>query len=153
MTTRKPLPKTPKIVDAQGYWPYQVVVLADLVARHILTIVKSHSDLNHSQWRALAAIAESPDCTAAHVVAVTPMDKGIVSRAVAELIKNDLVLRTPDPRDSRRASLRVTQAGRERYDGIAKQVTDSLSHVPELGVDFSSMLLARIQAMKDKQTR
>ena len=46
------------------YWPYQVTVLADRIARLTSAIVKREAGLNLSQWRVLAAIAEAPGRTA-----------------------------------------------------------------------------------------
>jgi len=56
------------ITKLETYWPYQAVVLADLVSRHTNSILKLHGSLNLSQWRVLAAIANRPGCTSAQVV-------------------------------------------------------------------------------------
>ena len=144
--------KTP-IVDAENYWPYQVAVLADLVTRHVQSIVKSRGTLNQSQWRVLAAIAENSGCTSADVVCLTPMDKGIVSRAVGSLIEEGMVVRTPDPGDKRRATLAVTKAGKDHYKDISRRVVDSLATASPESVLLAQTLRAPIAALKDKQSR
>ena len=102
MTQQKSRPALPALNE---YWPYQAAVLGDLISRHTLMILREHGQLNLSQWRVLAAVFEKPGCSATQVVGVTPMDKGLVSRAVASLIKLELIKKIEDPSDRRKASL------------------------------------------------
>ena len=92
-------------IDLDNFWAYQVVVLADQVSRYTLEVVRTEADLNQSQWRVLAAIADKPGRSSAEVTAVTPMDKTIVSRAVASLIQDGLIKRTPSQADKRIGAL------------------------------------------------
>lgn len=105
-------------IDLEDFWPYQLAVLADMVNKHTLSILKSESGLNLSQWRVLVAVAEVPGRSAAEVVALTPMDKGIVSRAASTLVENGLLRKESDPADKRRSELFVTDAGQDAYDAI-----------------------------------
>jgi DNA-binding MarR family transcriptional regulator len=114
-------------IGLDSFWAYQVVVLADQVSRYTLEIVRSEADLNQSQWRVLAAIADKPGRSAAEVTSVTPMDKTIVSRAVASLIQDGLIKRTPSRDDKRRAALEMTDIGAERYAQISKKLSDTLN--------------------------
>lgn len=113
-------------INLDSFWAYQVVVLADQVSRYTMDIVHTEADLNQSQWRVLAAIADKPGRTAAEVTAVTPMDKTIVSRAVASLIKDGLIKRTPSLDDKRRAALEMTEIGANRYVLISKKLAETL---------------------------
>jgi len=92
-----------------------------------MEIVRAEADLNQSQWRVLAAVADKPGRSAAEVTAVTPMDKTIVSRAVASLIKDGLIKRTPSAEDKRRAALEMTKIGAERYALISKKLAETLN--------------------------
>ena len=105
------------------YWPYQVTVLADRIARRTSRIVKGHH-LNLSQWRVLAAIAEVPGRTSAEVVTVTPMDKGIVSRATKALLELGLINRQASQSDGRLSHLYLTKHGGDVYQLIRPQVED-----------------------------
>ena len=118
---------TPSPIRLDTYWAYQVVVLADQVSRYTLDIVRREAQLNQSQWRVLAAIADKPGRSAAEVTAVTPMDKTIVSRAVASLIKSELIKKTPSQNDKRSASLEMTRLGKERYELISAKLTETLN--------------------------
>ena len=109
------------------FWPYQVVVLADQISRHTLEVVRSEANLNQSQWRVLAAVADRPGRSSAEVTTVTPMDKTIVSRAVASLIKSGLIKRTPSQEDKRISALEMTELGAQRYALIADKLAQTLN--------------------------
>ncbi len=113
-------------IELDDFWPYQVVVLADQISRHTLSVVREQSGLNLSQWRVLAAVAGKPGRSAAEVTSVTPMDKTIVSRAVASLIEIGLIQKSPTSRDKRRQSLATTEAGLEIYTKISKHLNRKL---------------------------
>ncbi len=110
------------ILRLDHFWPYQVTVLADRIARRTTRIVKEHG-LNLSQWRVLAAIAERPGRTSVEVVTVTPMDKGIVSRATKALLEMGFVLRRASQSDGRISHLHLTEAGDALYRSLIPQVT------------------------------
>lgn len=117
---------TPSRIGLDNFWAYQVVVLADQVSRYTLDIVRSESDLNQSQWRVLAAVADKPGRSAADVTAVTPMDKTIVSRAVASLIKDGFLKRTPNAEDKRVGALAMTKRGEKHYSRISQKLAETL---------------------------
>lgn len=120
---------TPTRIGLDNFWAYQVVVLADQVSRYTLEIVRAEADLNQSQWRVLAAVADKPGRSAAEVTAVTPMDKTIVSRAVASLIKDGLIKRTPNKEDKRIGALEMTEIGAARYARISEKLAETLNAV------------------------
>ncbi|MAY81801.1 MAG: hypothetical protein CL930_13610 [Deltaproteobacteria bacterium] len=115
------LPHPEHILKLDRYWPYQVTVLADRIARRTSRIVKKH-DLNLSQWRVLAAVAEVPGRTSVEVVTVTPMDKGIVSRATKALLTRGLVRREASQLDGRISHLFLTQKGVDLYRQLIPEV-------------------------------
>jgi len=118
---------TPPHIQLDDFWPYQVVVLADQISRYTLSVVREKSELNLSQWRVLAAVADKPGRSAAEVTAVTPMDKTIVSRAVASLIKTELIEKAPTTHDKRRLSLTTTPAGHQIYNEISRELNAKLT--------------------------
>ena len=114
-------------IGLDDFWAYQVVVLADRVSRYTLDVVRTEANLNQSQWRVLAAVADKPGRSAAEVTVVTPMDKTIVSRAVASLIKLDMIKRTPNRKDKRIGALDMTALGTERYNLISAKLAETLN--------------------------
>ena len=136
-----------------SFWPYQVVVLGDLISRHTLKLVKENTDINLSQWRVLAAIADKAGRTSSQVVAITPMDKGIVSRAVASLLDGNYIHKESDPTDKRRASLYLTPKGRKLYELISQKQTEVIATFQSDNIsdpDFNAHLLERITTMLEK---
>ena len=117
--------KTP-LITLDDFWPYQAVVLADQISRYTMSVVRVEADLNLSQWRVLAAVAEKSGRSAAEVTALTPMDKTIVSRAVSSLISLGLISKIPDASDKRRSSLSTTDSGRAIYEKVAARLNASL---------------------------
>lgn len=111
-----------RVLKLDSYWPYQLTVLADRISRHTAAIVKRHGDLNLSQWRVMAAIAEQPGRTAAEVVTVTPMDKGIVSRATKALLGAGLAVREASQGDGRISHLYLTSQGETLYQALLPRV-------------------------------
>lgn len=128
-------------IHLNDFWPYQVAFLADQIMRHTLNIVKAESDLNTSQWRVLAAVVDTPHCSAADVTAITPMDKTIVSRAVKSLIEDGIIEKKASPQDKRVSQLTATEDGVDIYTRIATRLKESVS-----GTDRSGKFLAELKA-------
>lgn len=140
--------KNEPVIKLDEYWPYQISVLANLIAKHTTSVLKAHGDLNLSQWRVLAAVAEKPGRTAADVVAVTPMDKGIVSRATASLVANGILEKKSDTDDKRRTRLHVTETGIRNYSKIS---ADLVARTNKIGLsnDLKSNLSKAIFNMSE----
>ena len=113
------------VLDLERYWPYHVTVLADRIARRTSNIVKQHK-LNLSQWRVLAAVADSPGRTSKEVVRITPMDKGIVSRATKALLELGLIRREASQQDGRISHLHMTPQGERLYAEIMPKVRSAI---------------------------
>jgi len=103
-------------------WIYKVSVIADRIARRISQIAARVGDLNLSQWRVLAAIGDQDGRTASQVVELTPMDKGIVSRAVASLVAQGYLKREASNRDGRLSHLYMTASGRKIFEAIVAEL-------------------------------
>ena len=113
------------ILKLSGYWPYQITVLADRIARRTTKIVKEEG-INLSQWRVLAAIAEVPGRTSVEVVTITPMYKGIVSRATKALLEMGYIRREASQSDGRISHLYLTKAGKQLYHNLIPDVEEIL---------------------------
>jgi len=140
--------KYPAVLPLDQYWPYLVTVLADRIARRTGRLVKERG-LNLSQWRVLAAIAEVPGRTSAEVVTITPMDKGIVSRATKALLEMGFVRREASQSDGRLSHLHLTDAGATVYDELIPTVQEvtqwaterlSTEHQARLSTDLGALM-------------
>jgi DNA-binding MarR family transcriptional regulator len=116
------------VLHLESYWPYQITVLSERIAQRTSRIVKERG-INLSQWRVMAAIAELPGRTSVEVVTITPMDKGIVSRATKALLEMGLVRRKASQIDGRISHLHLTKAGSGLYQELIPQVQDILIQV------------------------
>jgi len=114
--------KQPTTLKLEESWAYKITLLADVIARRMSSSVQAVSSLNLSQWRVLAAVADAPGRTASQVVSITPMDKGIVSRAVSTLVDKGILERKASQHDGRLSHLYLTQSGTEIYAGILTQI-------------------------------
>lgn len=108
--------------DLDQSWVYKVSVIADLIARRVASIVADVGGINLSQWRVLAAIGDQDGRTASQVVELTPMDKGIVSRAVASLIAQGYLRREASNTDGRLSHLFMTPQGRDLFEKIVAEL-------------------------------
>lgn len=123
--------RDPTAIPLDSFLPYQITFLADRITRETAAVAKRHDGLNVSHWRVMAALADQPGRTANAVVSVTPMDKGIVSRAVKTLIDMGYVLREASATDGRIGYLYLTPMGLAKYRKIAheiRKVSDKLTN-------------------------
>lgn len=120
----------PQSLILSDFLPYRVVVLGDRLSR-LLAEAYADENITIPEWRVLAAVSQKEKMAARDVVAMTPMDKMAVSRAVASLEDKGLVTRAEDAGDRRVALLAVSPAGRAVFDRIAR-----------LALNFEERLLA-----------
>lgn len=106
------MPTDSQALELEKFLPYRLSVLAQLVSESLHDLYAGPFDLSVTQWRVMAALGRFAPLTASDVGQRIVMDKVAVSRAVASLMKRDLVERTADLDDRRRASLRLTAQGR-----------------------------------------
>ena len=148
-----PAASTP-VLRLDTYWPYLVTVLADRIARRTTRIVKEHA-LNLSQWRVMAALADVPGRSSKEVVALTPMDKGIVSRATKALLQMGLVRREASQLDGRRSHLFLTEPGQVLYATIVPKVDEIVRELdpgldPGAQADLTRLLDLLIARVPDR---
>ena len=137
-----------KIIRLDDYWPYLVTVLSERIARRTSRIVKEEAGLNLSQWRVMAAIGEVPGRTSADVVTITPMDKGIVSRATKALLEQGLVWREASQTDGRISYLYLTEKGQETYAALVPLVEGVLNRAGEaLSDEEQAQLCGQLRAL------
>lgn len=105
------------------FLPYRVVVLGDRLSR-MLARAYADEGVTIPEWRVLAVISQEERMAARDVVALTPLDKMAVSRAVTSLESKGLVLRNEDKGDRRVAILALSPRGRAAFDRIAMLALD-----------------------------
>lgn len=105
-------------LELEKFLPYRLSVLAQLVSESLHDLYATPFGLSVTQWRVMAALGRFAPLTASEVGQRIVMDKVAVSRAVAGLMKRELIERATDLSDRRRASLRLSARGRAMHAQI-----------------------------------
>ena len=80
-----------------------------------------HPELQPTAYAILRHVLEGQPARAAHIVDQLGIDKGAVSRGVAQLERLGLIERTTDPLDGRAQSLVVSDLGRKRVETLTRE--------------------------------
>ncbi len=99
------------------FTPYRIVALGRRLSEELGEAYRNEG-LTIPEWRVIAAVAQAPSVAARDVVAMTPMDKMAVSRAVTALEEKGLIERQT-AEDRRVAALRLTANGETVYQRVA----------------------------------
>ncbi len=103
----------------QQFLPYRCNNLAEKISVSLSQIYVSEFGVSIPQWRILATLAEDGELQAKHIGERTNMDKVRVSRAVASLLADKLLLRRACAKDNRAFLLRLSASGTKLYQRIA----------------------------------
>ena len=112
--TARPPATTPALLLTQ-FTPFRLNRLAEGVSDHLAAVYKEKFGLEIPEWRVIATVGPMWSCTAQHIADTTRMHKTRVSRAIANLVKRDLIERTSNADDRREMELRLTKSGRAMY--------------------------------------
>jgi DNA-binding MarR family transcriptional regulator len=128
------MPNALQALELEKFLPYRLSVLAQLVSESLHDLYAEPFALSVTQWRVMAALGRFAPLTASEVGQRIVMDKVAVSRAVAGLMKRDLIERATDLSDRRRATLRLSAKGRAMH---AQIVPLALNYEAELYLALS----------------
>jgi DNA-binding MarR family transcriptional regulator len=103
----------------QQFLPYRCNNLAEKISVSLSRIYVNEFGVSIPQWRILATLAEDGELQAKHIGERTNMDKVRVSRAVASLLADKLLLRRACANDNRAFLLRLSASGTRLYRRIA----------------------------------
>lgn len=105
-------------LELDRFLPYRLSVLTNRISAAIARLYSERFDLSTPEWRAMAALGNTPGLSASEVASRTAMDKVQVSRAVASLTEKGRIARMPDAEDGRVTRLKLSPAGQAIYDEI-----------------------------------
>ncbi len=140
---------------------FRVSVFSNSLGRAAARYSAKHLDLSQTQWRVLAIVGMGAPTTARDVVRKTGLDKGGISRAVAELLDRELLEKRPGADDKRERPLSLTAEGRRRYaQGLraASARNDALmaaltERERRLWDDFLARLQTRAERLSEVEAR
>ena len=111
MRHRKPL-------QLEAFLPYRLSLLSNAISGAIAAVYGDKFAISMPEWRIMMILAEYPDVSADEVCRRTKIEKSVVSRAVARLLKRHLIKRDMDEKDRRRSILRLSETGLSVYDEV-----------------------------------
>lgn len=117
--------------------------LAFVIGQLTRRLRSAHGGLSHSLLSALVSVAKHGPLRLADLAQLELVSAPSITRLVAELEAQSLVLRTPDPADGRASLIRVTDAGLEAVT-VARRVRQQI--VAELFEPLSAVETAAIEA-------
>ena len=129
------MPRSPQALALEKFLPYRLSILSQLVSESLHDLYAQPYGLTVTQWRVMAALGRFAPLSASAVGQRIVMDKVAVSRAIAGLMRRDLIERATDHHDRRRVSLRLTDRGRAMHARI----------VP-IALDYEAKLCAALTA-------
>jgi len=111
-------------LDLENFFPYQFSILAQQMSEYIAQIYREQYGLSRFEWRALAAIAQTPNITAKDIILVTRLDKMQVSRAIAKLSESGYLNQQTSQLDKRSSTLSLSEVGTTLYGEIVPKVKE-----------------------------
>ena len=96
----------------------RLMVLANLLKRGAILRYKRLAGLSSVEFGLVASLGRRPPMSAIRLAEAVGMDKGQISRALAELVARKLVSKAANPRDNRETLISLTKAGLAAHDAI-----------------------------------
>jgi len=107
-----------KPLQLESFLPYRLSLLSNAVSGAIAAVYGDKFAISMPEWRIMMILAEYPDVSADEVCRRTKIEKSVVSRAVARLLKRHFINREIDEDDRRRSILRLSETGLSVYDEV-----------------------------------
>ncbi|WP_203330612.1 MarR family winged helix-turn-helix transcriptional regulator [Rhodovastum atsumiense] len=102
----------------EEFLPFRLVVLASSVGQGFTRLYTQRFGVGLPEWRVIAMLGQHGTLTSKAVGERTFMHKTMVSRAVSDLERDDLVVREPNRADKREVFLSLSEKGQRVYAEI-----------------------------------
>ncbi|QPF82072.1 MarR family transcriptional regulator [Bradyrhizobium genosp. L] len=96
----------------------RLMVVANLLKRGAILRYRRLTGLSSVEFGLVASLGRRPPMSVVRLAEAVGMDKGQISRALAELVARKLVAKAPNPRDNRETLISLTKAGLAAHDAI-----------------------------------
>lgn len=138
------------LVALENRVAYQCLLIASRVTRFLAPMWEQEFGLTPITWRALAVIGRFGPLSAKELATYTSTDAFFASRAIEQLVGLKFVSRSPDPKDRRRVSLKLTRKGaaiRNRVERVMGRVEhEILSRVSAAERQHVSRVLSELNS-------
>ena len=112
-----------------NFLPYHLYLAAEATSQQFSKNYRQTFGINRTEWRALCQIGFFGPMSATDIARRSRLDKGILSRAVVKLEKNDLIKRHYRDDDRRSHNLALTARGKKTFDKLAKMAEEYDDHL------------------------
>ncbi|TWC05373.1 DNA-binding MarR family transcriptional regulator [Bradyrhizobium macuxiense] len=152
LRTERTLPSE-AVVDAElapitAMMSSRLMVLANLLRRGALLRYKRLTGLSSVEFGLVASLGRRPPMSVVRLAEAVGMDKGQISRALAELVARKLVAKAANPRDNRETLVSLTRAGLAAHDAIVAGAQERNRRLLEqLGPQDLELLLGHIDRL------
>jgi DNA-binding MarR family transcriptional regulator len=128
----------------------RLMVLANLLKRGAILRYKRLAGLSSVEFGLVASLGRRPPMSVVRLAEAVGMDKGQISRALAELVSRKLVAKAVNPRDNREALVCLTRAGLAAHDAIVAGAQERNRRLLEqLSAAELEVLLAQIDRLTE----
>src|SRR5258707_6027560 len=126
----------------------RLMVLANLLKRGAILRYKRLAGLSSVEFGLVAWVGRRPPMSVIRLAEAVGMDKGQISRALAELVSRKLVAKAANPRDNREVLVCLTRTGLAAHDAIVagRQRRDH-RHLRQLSAHAARLVLAQIDPL------
>jgi DNA-binding MarR family transcriptional regulator len=132
----------------------RLMVLANLLKRGAILRYKRLAGLSSVEFGLVASLGRRPPMSVIRLAEAVGMDKGQISRALAELVTRKLVAKEINPRDNRETLVCLTKAGLAAHDAIVASAQERNRRLLEqLDNDEFKLLLDQIDRLTDTAAR
>ena len=118
MSTQNDAFSKASLLTLERYLPYRLSILSNRVSTLVAGSYKGRFGLSITQWRIMAVLGEYPGASADEISAKTQIEKSLISRAVSDLLKRELIDRQVSKEDKRRTQIDLTATGYDVYSQI-----------------------------------
>jgi len=109
----------PDILWLEDYLPYRVAVVGARMLRESARVYKRRPDpLTTPEWRILGILANFEPLVASEISKISMLDKVMVSRTLARMVRRDFVVRKRARKDQRVLEVTLTKAGWAYYRSL-----------------------------------
>jgi len=134
--------------------PYSTSLAGSLLAAREATMtlirpILREMDITEQQWRVLRVLCDEGALDSTSLAESAILLPPSVSRILRELVSRELVQRTTDPNDGRRAVVEVTSSGQELVDRTAERTSKILERYSvAFGRERLERLISELQVFK-----
>jgi DNA-binding MarR family transcriptional regulator len=128
----------------------RLMVLANLLKRGAILRYKRLAGLSSVEFGLVASLGRRPPMSVIRLAEAVGMDKGQISRALAELVSRKLVAKAVNPRDNREVLVCLSRTGLVAHDGIVAGAQERNRRLLEhLSAEDLEVLLAQIDRLTE----